>query len=112
MQPGVTNEKARDLYRTHAIYCNLTPSGSFDKTIGEAMASGCIVVCANDAVRDAAPEQLMAGDSAESAAHALHTALEMNETYAREVAERSRAYVEKEHSLSLLVQKLEGVLRA
>lgn len=36
----VTQEEARKLYRTHEIYANFTPVGSFDKTIIEAAACG------------------------------------------------------------------------
>jgi len=36
----VTPEQARMLYREHALYVNLTPPGSMDKTILEAMACG------------------------------------------------------------------------
>jgi len=36
----VTQEQARALYQEHALYVNLTPSGSMDKTIFEAMACG------------------------------------------------------------------------
>jgi len=59
MHPSVPHERTRELYRTHAIYVNLTPSGSFDKTIGEAMSSGCIVVAANEALRGILPDQLI-----------------------------------------------------
>ncbi|HEV3245166.1 MAG TPA: glycosyltransferase family 4 protein [Candidatus Paceibacterota bacterium] len=107
MHPAVTNEKARDLFRLHSIYCNLTPSGSFDKTIGEAMASGAIVVCANAAVKDALPNKLLAGSgSADAATATLKTALELPETERRAISEASRAYVIREHSLSLLTDKL------
>jgi len=37
----VNQEGARKLYQTHEIYVNMTPAGSFDKTILEALACGC-----------------------------------------------------------------------
>lgn len=43
----VTQEQARQLYREHEIYVNLTPSGSLDKTIFEAMACGAVPLVAN-----------------------------------------------------------------
>ncbi len=80
VHPAVTNEKARDLFRSHAIYVNLTPSGSFDKTIGEAMACGAVVVAQNDALARVLPERLMPQDfSPEAAARALRAALELSE---------------------------------
>src|SRR3989344_7556640 len=53
--PAVSNEKTPRIYNAHSIYLNLPPSGSFDKTIGEAMATGCIVVACNDAVKGVLP---------------------------------------------------------
>ena len=37
-KPAIRNDETVSAYNAHAIYVNLTPSGSFDKTIGEAMA--------------------------------------------------------------------------
>jgi len=99
---SVPNSQTPPLYRSHEIYVNLTPSGSLDKTIGEAMACGSIVVCANDAVRDVMPAKLMAGDTAESAAHAIRAALEMADAERSALAEKCRAWIEREHSLTLL----------
>jgi glycosyltransferase involved in cell wall biosynthesis len=113
MRPGVTNEQARDLFRSHSVYCNLTPSGSFDKTIGEAMACGAIAVVQNDALRGVLPEKLVVtSDSAEDAANSMRSALELPENERRTIAETSRAYVVREHSLSLLADKLMRVLSA
>lgn len=112
MRPGVTQEKARDMFRSHAIYCNLSPQGMFDKTIGEAMASGCIVVAQNEALKDVLPQKLIPQDNSETAAaQALRAALELPEDERRALAARCRAYVEREHSLSLLTEKLMRILR-
>jgi glycosyltransferase involved in cell wall biosynthesis len=43
--PGVAHEKTKQFYRSHEVFVNVTDAGSFDKTIVEAMASGCLVVC-------------------------------------------------------------------
>ncbi len=43
-RPAVPNHQTPDIYRAHEIYVNLTPSGSMDKTIFEAMACGCVVI--------------------------------------------------------------------
>ena len=111
VEKSVTNEQSRELYRTHAVYVNLTPSGSFDKTIGEAMSTGSLVVAANDAVEGTLPASLMPADeSFESAAEAIRTALRMPESERRDVIARSREYIEREHSLKLLVEKLVPLL--
>ncbi|HTR18382.1 MAG TPA: glycosyltransferase family 4 protein [Candidatus Paceibacterota bacterium] len=113
MRGAVTNQEARDLFRSHAIYCNLTPSGSFDKTIGEAMASGCVVAAVNHVLQGILPKKLMPqDDSDEAAAQALRGALDMPEPERRALAQKSRSYIEREHSLSLLVERLFGILAA
>jgi glycosyltransferase involved in cell wall biosynthesis len=112
MQPAVTNDQARELFRSSAIYCNLTPSGSFDKTIGEAMASGCVVVAQNNALKGILPDPLMPqDDSDKAAAQALRAALALSGEQKREIATASRTYIEREHSLNLLTERLYGVLK-
>jgi glycosyltransferase involved in cell wall biosynthesis len=46
---SVNQEGARKLYQTHEIYVNMTPAGSFDKTILEALACGCKIKTQNPA---------------------------------------------------------------
>ena len=107
----VSQEGARDLYREHEICVNLTPSGSFDKTIGEAMASGCVVVCANRAMEGViSTELLVHGDQCESAANSVGVALSLSlNEHIREV-HKLRMYIEERHSLRKLVDKLEQEL--
>jgi glycosyltransferase involved in cell wall biosynthesis len=42
--PAVRHSETLDIYRSHEIYVNLTPTGSMDKTILEAMACGALVI--------------------------------------------------------------------
>jgi glycosyltransferase involved in cell wall biosynthesis len=46
--PGIRNENAPRLYRTHQIFVNTSQSGMLDKMIFEAAASGCLVVAASE----------------------------------------------------------------
>lgn len=110
---AVRNSATPDIYRSHDIYVNLTPSGSFDKTIGEAMASGCIVVCANEALREALPAALLveSGDTA-SVARVIGSALKVSQDGRKSAQDKARAYVEREHSLVLLAGKLVGTLKS
>lgn len=107
---GVAHAEVPVAYRSHAIYVNVTPSGSFDKTIGEAMASGCVVVTANAAVREAIPEALFVQSEPTDIARGIAAALDLSESGRQAVARESREWIEREHSLSLLVEKLETVL--
>lgn len=107
-KPAVRNDEAATAYTSHALYVNLTPSGSFDKTIGEAMACGCIVVAANDVLRGVIPDELLVdADSPTSVARGIEAALVLPEERRVEIAEKSRAYILKEHSLPFLVEKLQ-----
>jgi glycosyltransferase involved in cell wall biosynthesis len=47
---SVSPEEALRLYREHELYVNLTPAGSMDKTIFEALAVGTAVVATNPAL--------------------------------------------------------------
>jgi len=107
MHPGVSYERTRELYQSHAIYVNLTPSGSFDKTIGEAAASGCVVVCANSAMRDVvSPALLVRDDDAQDIARGVSAALGLLVQERAAEAKKLRSYVEQEHSLTLLMMNM------
>lgn len=111
MRAAVPNDEARELFRSHAIYCNLTPSGSFDKTILEAMACGSLCVVANDAFRAVLPEALVVSHGT-GAERALGNALELPEGERVSIVETCRTYVVKNHSLSRLVEKIMSELRS
>lgn len=50
--PAITNNQTLELYNRHEIFVNLTPSGSLDKTIFEAISSGSIFVVFNQSLID------------------------------------------------------------
>ena len=80
------------------------------QTIGEAMASGCVVVTQHNALKGVLPESLMPqDDSDEAASQALRASLALSEQEKRDVATASRAYIEREHSLNLLIERLSAV---
>lgn len=112
LHPGVPHARTRELYCAHAIYANLTPSGSFDKTIGEAMACGCVVVCANDAVREVVRDELMTrDDDPQDTARALEHALGLSPALRAKESAKLRAYIEEQHSLKKLAAQLAQELR-
>lgn len=109
--PSVPHTETAELYRSHSIYVNITPSGSFDKTIGEALSCGAIVVSANEVLRGVIPDSLIVDSkSAESVAEGIRFALQMSQSERENLRKNSRIYVEREHSLSLLADKLAGIL--
>lgn len=48
---GVANTATPEIYNAHEIFINLSSSGMYDKTIFEAMASGCLVIASNENLR-------------------------------------------------------------
>src|SRR3990167_11011986 len=112
-KPAIRNDRAVVAYISHGTYVNLTPSGSFDKTIGEAMACGCVVVAANDVLRGVLPEELLVDpESAQYVARGIEEALGMDEASREHLRARAREYVEREHSLSLLASKLAALYKS
>lgn len=108
---GVPFARTQGLYQSHAIYVNITPSGSFDKTIGEAMASGCLVVCVNDAVRAILPHEFLAADGdARDIARAIEKALALPAARRGEIARAQRQWVLEHHSLGAVIRKLAALL--
>lgn len=103
----VPNYKTPELYNAYEICANLTPSGSFDKTIIEAMLCESLVVASNDAVADILPQllQFREKDSLDLA-RAFIGAFQLSEEEKRNYGAKFRAYVLGRHDLETLVKKL------
>lgn len=103
---GAVNQlSARDVYRKHAIYVNVTAAGSMDKTIFEALSCGLVPVVVNEAVYPAASHGLVADLEASEVAEKIKVAL----TGSTQVD--GRAWVMEHHSLSKLVSCVEKHMR-
>ena len=108
---GIPHHETAAIYASHGIYVNITPSGSFDKTIGEAMASGCLVVAANQAIRGVVPDELLVDpDSFQDVARGIEAALMIPPAAREDIIRRSVAFIEQQHSLRALVLRLKGIL--
>lgn len=80
---GVPNNKTPEFYSRHEVYVNLTDSGSFDKTILEAMASECLVFVSNSTLEGILPAPFL---FKEKDAHDL--AQKLRSVFARSQAEK------------------------
>ena len=108
---SVPNYKAPELHNAHEICVNLTPSGSFDKTIVEAMACESLVVASNDAIADILPQSLRFREKdALDLTRALADAFRLSDEEKRNYGIKFRAYVMAKHDLNMLVMKLIKVL--
>lgn len=96
--PAVSQSKAIDFYHSHQIYVNLTPAGSMDKTIFEAMACELPVIINN---------QPTIIDLATTLAKSLDLSLDEKNKQGK----INRRQVEKQHSLKLLVDSLVKILK-
>lgn len=107
----VSNSETPELYRTHDIFVNLTPTGSFDKTTLEAMAAGSLVLVSNRAFLSIFPKDLRGqlmfkeGD-AEDLAEKLRLLIALPSSTKKEIGERLRRIVRDNHSISTLAARL------
>jgi len=98
-------------YNKSEIFVNLSPVGHFDKTVLEAMASGCITLASNDAYPNIFPQDLhellifKQGD-ADDLAEKIKKVLEFSEEKKDEIRRRLRGIVIKGHSIHTLGGRL------
>lgn len=108
---GITQKDAPELFRTHEIYVNVSPAGGFDKTIGEAMACGCVAVVANDAVRGAIPDELVVNPyDVSDVARGIIYALSATAEQRREISRKGVGYIRANHSLPSLIERIHSLL--
>lgn len=105
--PGIANRETPSLYRQYEIFVNLTTTGSFDKTIFEAMVSGLLVATSNRALEGAIADVFLVKendphDLAQCLEHLLSLSREKRFAHSAELQE----YVEHEHSLKELMRRL------
>lgn len=105
--PSVPPQKTPAIYNQAEIFVNLTPSGSFDKTILEAMACATLIIAANQSLAKILPESfLYAGANPRHLADKIKTILNLREEEKEDYRRRFRDYAVKEHDLRLLADKL------
>lgn len=115
---AIPHHTAPQLFKTADVFVNLTPSGSLDKTIFEAMAAGCIVVTSNDYVsslfsHDIASKLYVPLDTADTitkVTQALETALGLSDTERNNFQKDMREIVIRDHSLNCLVKSVAGLI--
>ena len=97
------NEETPQIYRTHDIYVNLTPEGSMDKTVLEAVACGTAVIVTNTSFSNILPEYSVLADvTPERLAKKILDSGTIPLEKKDEYREGARRIVEREHSLEKL----------
>jgi len=103
---AVPNYEAPKIYNEHEIFVNLTPSGSFDKTILEAAVCGCLLVVANKSLAGEIDERMIAEENPRDIADRINFWLAKNDEEKMRALEVLQKYVIEKHSLDALVDKL------
>jgi glycosyltransferase involved in cell wall biosynthesis len=108
---GVPMERLPAVYRSAAVVVNLTPPGSFDKVILEALACETPVITANTGLRGQIDGRCLVdpADAATVAAR-LEGFLELPEPERAAIGAAGREYVVREHGLDALMERLVGEL--
>jgi len=107
---AIKNSEAIDLYNKYEIFVNLTPSGSMDKTIFEAMACGSLVIVSNKSLIGKIDINFISvegnfNDLAIKLKNILDLSLKEKEVLGKGLKE----YILKEHGLELLVDKINKI---
>ncbi len=105
------NRETPGIYAAHDVFVNLTATGSFDKSILEAMACEVPVVVSNRAYERILPEDLRSRfmfreKSAADLAEKLEAVMKMASEERAEIGRRLREIVVREHNIKNLCDRL------
>ena len=90
----------------------MTDSGSFDKTILEAMASGCLVLVCNKSFEEVLPSNFLFKKSDfKDMAQKIENILELSKEEKDKHREEFRNYVVKNHDLKILLERLSEAIK-
>lgn len=103
----IPNYKLSQVYNQNEILVNLTPSGSFDKTILEAMACELSVLASSKAFKNILPEQLIFKEKdPEDLKDKILNIFKMKEEEKEKLGKNLRELAVQNHSVDRLVEKV------
>ncbi len=104
---AVPNYKTPEIYNSYEIFINLTPAGSFDKTILEASACGAIPIVANKSLKGEIDDNLILNSlEPNHLAEKIEFWIKERENKKIEISKKLQKYVLENHSLNILIDKL------
>jgi len=107
----IPNYKTPEIYNQHEVFVNLTPSGSLDKAIFEAMSCGCIVLCSNNYFLNSPIRNFIFKEKdVKDLSLKLKTALNLSYVEKEKIFKDSEEFVFKKHSLKRLMQELKVLI--
>jgi glycosyltransferase involved in cell wall biosynthesis len=105
--PSAKNYETPQIYNAYGVYVNLTPEGSMDKTILEAMACGMLVLVSNKSFQGIIPEKCVLRDSSVACiTMQLKTLLLLTAHEKERIRTQLRVVAETHHSRAKLVDML------
>lgn len=103
--PGVKHSQIKDLFQSHRFFINITPDGSLDKTIFEAMANGSIVITPNSFFKNIIPDECFLDRlEPKEIAKKITTLFEISDDILSGWQLKNREYVVQNHSIDSLVK--------
>lgn len=104
---SVANSKTPEVYNTHELFVNLTDSGSFDKTILEAMACECLTIVSNKSFVGTLPDRFIFKEKdSDDLTRKILVALSLSAEEKTKTTQASRRIVQEQHSLTFLAEQL------
>jgi len=104
---AVSQSEALELYKEHILYVNATPSGSFDKTILEAMACEVLSIVSNKSLIGILPKELIfTKNDSKNLTEKLRHIMRLNEQEKKNITTRLRRIVVEKHDLRILVKAI------
>ena len=105
-----TNKEAVYHYNANELFINLTPSGSLDKTILEAMASETLILTSNEFFKEILDQKFMI-KSDENVSNKISSILEISRDESTTIGRELRKYVIENHSLQKLAHDLFNIIK-
>ncbi|MBI5004042.1 glycosyltransferase [Candidatus Kaiserbacteria bacterium] len=104
---SVPHAQTPQIYATHDIFVHGGSVTGFNKSLFEAMAAGCIVVTSEPSMRRVVREDLFVDEATpEAFARAIHAATKLSPQERSRESAALRAYVEREHALSVIIPNI------
>lgn len=109
--PGTKSSEAPAIFLSHYIFVNLSSNGMYDKTIFEAMISGCLVVVSNDNLIGQIPDDFIfkQGDTDELVLK-IQKLLKYSPQEVKQAIDKLKSFA-RGHSLQILIEKLSKIIK-
>lgn len=109
---SIANNKTPEVYNAHELFVNLTDSGSFDKTILEAMACECVALVSNRSFEGMIPRQFIFTEKdPHDLARKITSVLSLSHEEKTTATHDLRNFVYERHSLAFLAKELVKEIR-